>query len=51
VVRKAADKRAKEAAKRGEVEPEGETLRPASETGVVSESAPEPVYDDEADED
>ncbi|WP_397400689.1 DUF1013 domain-containing protein [Phenylobacterium sp.] len=51
VVRKAADKRATEAAKRGEIEPEGETLRPASETGVVSESAPEPVYEDEADED
>ena len=35
VVRKAADKRAKEAARRGEVEPEGATLRPASETGAA----------------
>ena len=35
VVRKAADKRAKEAARRGEVEPEGATLLPASETGAV----------------
>jgi uncharacterized protein len=48
LVRKAADKRAKENAKRGEVEPEGATLRPASETGVVSE---EPAYEDEAAED
>ena len=32
---KAAQKRAKEAARRGEVEPEGATLRPASETGVL----------------
>ena len=46
LVRKAADKRAKEAAKRGEVEPEGATLRPASETGVVA-----PAYEDEAAED
>ena len=48
LVRKAADKRAKEAAKRGEVEPEGATLRPASETGVVAQ---EPAYEDEAAED
>jgi hypothetical protein len=37
VVRKAADKRAKEAARRGEVDPDGPTLRPASETGVVED--------------
>jgi hypothetical protein len=37
VVRKAADKRAKDDAKRGVAEPEGETLRPASETGAVTE--------------
>jgi len=35
VVRKAADKRAKDDAKRGIVEPDGPTLEPASETGVV----------------
>ena len=40
VVRKAADKKAKDDARRGIVEPEGETLRPASETGVV-EAEPE----------
>jgi hypothetical protein len=34
VVRKAADKRAKEDAKRGVVEPEGATLRPASEADL-----------------
>lgn len=51
VVRKAADKRAKEAARRGEVEPEGATLRPASETGAVTQGAPAPVYADESDED
>ena len=51
VVRKAADKRAKETARRGEVEPEGATLRPASETGAVTQGAPAPVYADESDED
>jgi hypothetical protein len=42
VVKKAADKRAKEDAKRGVAEPEGATLRPASETGVLDE----PAHDD-----
>jgi len=42
VVRKAADKKAKDDARRGIVEPEGATLRPAAETGVV-----EDVADDE----
>ena len=37
VVKKAAEKKAKDDARRGIVEPEGETLRPASETGVVEE--------------
>jgi hypothetical protein len=37
VVRKAADKKAREDARRGITEPEGPTLRPASETGVVDE--------------
>ena len=36
VVRKAADKKAKEAAKRGPAE-DGETLRPASETGALED--------------
>ncbi len=38
VVRKAADKRAKDDAKRGIVEPEGDTLRPASEAGQYEEA-------------
>jgi len=41
VVRKAADKKAKDDARRGIVEPEGATLRPAAETG-----APEPIEDE-----
>ncbi|MFZ5717922.1 MAG: DUF1013 domain-containing protein [Pseudomonadota bacterium] len=45
VVRKAADKKAKDDARRGIVEPEGETLRPASETGVAE--APEAAVADE----
>ena len=48
VVRKAADKKAKEDARKGIVQPEGPTLRPASETGVIEDEAP--VYDDEAEE-
>jgi hypothetical protein len=49
VVRKAADKKAKEDARRGVVQPEGPTLRPASETGVLTDDdlAHEP-YEDEA---
>ncbi len=39
IVRKAADKRAKEAAKRGEVEPAGATLVSASETGAVGHTS------------
>jgi len=42
VVKKAADKKAKDDARRGIVEPEGATLRPASEAGVVDDS-----HDDE----
>jgi uncharacterized protein len=41
VVRKAADKRAKEDAKRGVTEPEGATLRPASEADHVEDEAEE----------
>ena len=37
VVRKAAEKKAREDARRGVVEPEGPTLRPASETGAIEE--------------
>lgn len=37
VVKKAAEKRAKDNAKKGIVEQEGETLRPASETGVFED--------------
>jgi hypothetical protein len=37
VVRKAADKKAKDDARRGIVEPQGATLKPASETGVVED--------------
>ncbi len=49
VVRKAADKKAKDDARRGIVEPEGATLKPASETGAV-EAEPEhdePEHDHE----
>jgi Uncharacterized protein conserved in bacteria len=59
VVRKAAEKRAKEAARRGDVDPDGPTLRPASETGVVAEEeeadlsvhTAESVFTDETDGD
>ena len=47
VVRKAADKQAKEARARGE-DPDGPSLRPASETGVLDdqpEVAEAPEYD------
>jgi uncharacterized protein len=51
VVRKAADKKAKEDKRRGIVEPEGPTLMPASETGVIEDDEPEPVFEDEHGED
>ncbi|WP_411287441.1 DUF1013 domain-containing protein [Phenylobacterium sp.] len=41
VVRKAADKKAKDDARKGIVEPAGPTLRPASEAGAVEHDAPE----------
>jgi hypothetical protein len=44
VVRKAADKRARDDARKG-VKPEGATLRPASETGALQEA---PALEDEA---
>jgi hypothetical protein len=61
VVKKAAEKKAKDDKRKGIVEPEGATLLPASETGVVApehhedepveDHAPGPVFDDEHDED
>lgn len=48
VVRKAADKKAKDDARKGIVHPDGPTLRPASETGVLEDEAP--AYEDEAEE-
>lgn len=47
VVRKAADKKAKDDARKGIVEPEGATLEPASETGAVDA----PVADTSVDDD
>ena len=54
VVQRAAEKKARDDARRGVVEPEGPTLMPASETGVVEDEAhhdephhDEPAYDDE----
>jgi uncharacterized protein len=49
LVKKAAEKKARDDAKKGIVEPEGDTLRPASETGLVEDV--EPAYADEGDED
>ena len=46
VVRKAADKRAKEDAKKGIVQPEGATLEPASETGTVLDVEAHEDFDD-----
>ena len=40
VVKKAAEKKAKDDAKKGITAPEGATLRPASETGAIEEEAP-----------
>jgi hypothetical protein len=58
LVRKAADKKAKDDAKKGINQPEGATLRPASETGVleaeaavVAEEADVEVDDDDAHDD
>jgi hypothetical protein len=41
VVRKAADKRAKDNARKGIVEPDGATLQPAAESGVPASNAPD----------
>ena len=49
VVKKAAEKKARDDAKRGIVEPEGETLRPASETGILEADAVEDAtFEEEA---
>ena len=53
VVRKAADKKAKDDARRGVVDPDGPTLRPASEVGAYEDYENEPtesrVFGDEDD--
>ena len=56
VVKKAAEKKAKDDKRKGIVEPEGPTLMPASETGVIEHEAPsavehtpESVFEDEDD--
>ncbi len=48
VVKKAAEKKARDDAKRGITEPEGATLRPASETGALEPDAVEDAAPDEA---
>lgn len=47
VVRKAADKKAKDDARRGVVDPEGATLRPASEAGAYEVEPEEPAHAEE----
>ena len=51
VVRKAADKRAKDDAKRGVVEPEGATLRPASDADLPEDADVEQIHEHEELED
>jgi hypothetical protein len=51
VVKKAADKKAKDDKRKGIVEPEGPTLMPASETGVIEGDEPEAAFHDDAAED
>jgi len=51
VVKKAADKRAKEDAKRGIVEPEGATLRPASDVDLHEDAEAEALHEQEELED
>ena len=46
VVRKAADKKAKDDAKAGITDPDGPSLRPASETGAVADEADVPAEQD-----
>jgi len=51
VVKKAAEKKARDDARRGVVEPEGPTLMPASETGVLEDEAHEEAHEEPALED
>jgi hypothetical protein len=51
VVRKAADKKAKDDARKGIVEPEGATLEPASATGAVESPVADTSVDDDHDDD
>ena len=51
VVRKAADKKARDDARKGIAQPDGPTLRPASETGAVEAAEVEPEMADEDAED
>jgi hypothetical protein len=51
VVKKAAEKKAKEDKRRGIVEPEGPTLMPASETGVIEDDEPAAIFADAAEHD
>ena len=49
VVKKAAEKKARDDARRGITQPEGETLRPASETGILEADAVEDAtFEEEA---
>lgn len=48
VVKKAAEKKAKDDAKRGVTSPEGATLRPASETGVLESDAEDATLEEAA---
>jgi hypothetical protein len=50
VVRKAADKKAKDDARKGIVEPEGATLEPASATGAVAAPVADTSVDDDHDD-
>jgi hypothetical protein len=49
VVKKAADKKAKDDKRKGIVEPEGPTLMPASETGAIEDEEPQPAFHDDED--
>jgi len=48
VVKKAAEKKARDDARKGIVEPEGPTLMPASETGALAPEAPQDDHEDHA---
>ena len=51
VVKKAADKKARDDKRKGIVEPEGPTLMPASETGVIEDDEPAAIFADAAEHD